>query len=554
MSNISPADCNLATYFIDNRLAAGEAARLALVAGTATVSYGELADLVNRTGNGLLGLGVAQGERVLLAVSDGVEFVAIWYACQKLGLVTAECYTFLQPKDYAYYLSYTQARVVFVDSVTLEPMRQAASLAPAPAMPRSTVAVGVAATELRPGEVGLTELAEQAPSELAPARVGPEDIAVWKFTTGSTGSPKACVHPASHPIASHHAYAVGVLAMQPSDRVLAVPKLFFGYARDLACLYPFGVGASGIVFPERSTVERIFELIRAHRPTILVNVPTMIGAMVAHPGASSQDLSCLRVCTSAGEALPAELQRRWLDTFGVEVLDGIGSSEAYHIYISNRPGRVRPGTVGEPVPGYTARVVPVDATGPALPDGDVGRLSVTGPTIALEYHGDAERSRATYHGDTVVSEDLFIRQPDGYFSYVGRADDLLKISGIWVAPAEIEQCLLAHPSVLECAVLGYEVEGLVKPLAYVVLVDGPEAGDWQGGGTGSAESEVAFVADLQSHVRSRLAGYKVPRQVRVVPELPKTANGKIDRKALGSLKGGAPAASAGVASPPRPAS
>ncbi|HEV8064606.1 MAG TPA: AMP-binding protein, partial [Acidimicrobiales bacterium] len=354
--------------------------------------------------------------------------------------------------------------------------------------------------------------------------VGREDVAIWKFTTGSTGAPKACAHRAGHPIASFRAYARGVLDLQPSDRILAVPKLFFGYARDLAALYPFGVGAAGIVFAERSTPERIFELIARHRPTILVNVPTMMASMLAHPDARSQDLSCLRLCTSAGEALPVELHRRWDEAFGVEVLDGIGSSEAYHIYISNRPGHVRPGTVGQPVPGYSARLVgpgDVVAGSDTATASEIGRLAVTGPTVAVEYVGDPERTARTFHGDTVLSEDLFSRSADGYFSYVGRADDLLKVSGVWVAPSEIEDCLLGHPDVVECAVVGHEVGGLVKPHAYLVLRSGSTATD----------------SDIKAHVRARLAAHKMPRGIHFVAALPKTANGKIDRKAVGQAPG-----------------
>jgi len=281
-----------------------------------------------------------------------------------------------------------------------------------------------------------------------------------------------------------------------------VPKLFFGYARDLTALYPFGVGAAGIVFPERTTSERIFELIAEHRPTILVNVPTMMAQMVSHPAAASQDLSCLRLCTSAGEALPRELHDRWLDTFGVEVLDGIGSSELYHIYISNRPGRARPGSTGELVPGYQAEL------------GENGELLVTGDTAALLYWGDHEKTKRTFSGDTVRTGDLFDRDDEGFFWYRGRADDLIKVGGMWVAPAEIEHCLAGHPDVVECAVVGAQQNGLTVPRAYVVA---------------RAPLEEQAVQDF---VRERLSPHKYPREVRFVDDLPKTPSGKIDRKAL----------------------
>src|SRR3954469_18564451 len=262
------------------------------------------------------------------------------------------------------------------------------------------------------------------------------------------------------------------------------------------------LGGAGIVFPERTTAERIFGLIAEHRPTILVNVPTMMAQMIDHPDAAAQDLSCLRLCTSAGEALPRDLHDRWLETFGVEVLDGIGSCELYHIYISNRPGHARPGSTGELVPGYEADVA------------ENGELLVTGDTAALLYWGDEEKTQRTFDGDTVHTGDLFDRDDDGFFWYRGRVDDLIKVGGIWVAPAEIEHCLVGHPDVVECAVVGAAQNGLTIPRAYVV-----------------ARRPVEEQA-LQSFVRERLSPHKYPREVVFLDELPKTPSGKLDRKAL----------------------
>jgi benzoate-CoA ligase family protein len=444
---------------------------------------------VNRSGNVLRELGVRAEERVLLILGDSIEFVALWYGAQKIGAVTAEAYTFLQAKDYAYYLDYTRAGVVVADTRTVDRVREAAQ---GSRWLRHLLVVGDS----------FEQLAEATSDELEPAPTTKDDVAIWKFTTGSTGQPKAAVHPVHSPVLSFDWYAREVLDIRADDLVLPVPKLFFGYARDLAALYPFGVGGAGIVFPERTTPERIFELIAEHRPTILVQVPTMMAAMVSHPGAERQDLSCLRLCTSAGEALPRELYERWRTTFGVEVLDGIGSSEAYHIYISNRPGRVRPGSTGELVPGYEAHL------------DDTGELSIEGDTAALLYWGEHEKSKQTFSGDTVRTGDLFERDEDGFFWYRGRADDLIKVGGIWVAPAEVEDTLLAHPEVVECAVVGHEEEGLTVTRAYVVARGGLEP------------------ADLQEFVRERLAGHKVPRQVSFVDELPKTPSGKIDRRSL----------------------
>jgi benzoate-CoA ligase family protein len=523
---------NVCSWFVDRHLDEGRGDRVALLCGDRAVSYAELAALTNRAGHVLRELGVRQEERVLLALSDGVEFVATWYAAQKIGAVTAEVYSFLPPKDFAYYLDYTRAGVVVVDAATLDRMREArAALGDRP-WPRTLLAVGVEAEQLRDdGEASFDTLVAEAPDALDPAPTTPDDIAIWKFTTGSTGMPKACVHRMETPLRSFEHYARGVLGIGDDDVVLPVPKLFFGYARDLAALYPFGVGGAGIVFPQRSTPERIFELAARHRPTILVNVPTMMRAMLEvvtsaghpgprsdetarHPASLSRDLSSLRLCTSAGEALPKELHARWLDAFGVEVLDGIGSSEAYHIYISNRPGSARPGTLGEVVPGYAARVV--DEGGRELPDGETGRLWIEGDTSALMYWNARASSLETYAGDVVMSGDLFARDADGFFLYRGRADDLLKVGGIWVAPQEIEGCLAAHPDVADCAVVGYEEDGLEKPRAFVVLHDGA----------------TADAAALQAHVKETLSPHKYPRDVRFLAELPRTGSGKIDRRAL----------------------
>jgi benzoate-CoA ligase family protein len=497
---------NLATYFLDRHVTSGRGDRTALLVGDRRVSYAELARLANRIGNVLLDAGVRRGQRVLLALSDGDEFVATWYGAQKIGAVTAEVYPFLQPKDYAYYLGYTEAVAVIADAVTLPALRSAGA--------SGLLVTGVPEDELLPSERPLRTLADAAPDTLAAAPTTVDDVGIWKFTTGSTGAPKACVHPLRSPLESFERYAVQVLGLREDDTILAVPKLFFGYARDLVALFPFGVGAAGIVFPERSTADLMFELIARYRPTVLVNVPTMMSAMVAHPAAAEQDLSCLRMTTSAGEALPSELHRKWDATFGVPVVDGIGSSEAYHIYLSNRPGSARIGTLGTPVPGYTAQVV--DELGNPLPDGEIGPLRVTGPTIALEYFGDPEKSARTFDGDTLTSGDLFSRSPDGYFRHHGRADALLKVGGVFVAPGEIEDCLLGHADVVDCAVVGHDVDGLVVPRAYVVLRSGASV----------------TAAQLQEHAKAHLAKHKYPREVVFMTELPRTANGKLDRRAL----------------------
>ena len=493
-----PETLNLTSRFLDRNVEEGRGERVALYCDE-PVTYAELSRLANRVGNALLDAGVRPEDRVLLALSDGPEFVASWFGALKIGAVVAEVYTFLRVKDYAYYLEYGRPRVVVVDGTTRDAIAEASQ---GLRFPPHVLEVG-----------GSFENAvDAADDELDPFPTSRDGVALWKFTTGSTGAPKAVVHLAHDPLVSHECFAVDVVGYREDDIVLPVPKLFFGYARDATALFTFGVGAAGIAFPERSTPELMFDLIERYRPTIMVQVPTMMSAMLELPGAAERDLSSLRLCLSSGEALPAEVHRRWLDTYGVEVLEGVGSSELYHIYLSNRPGRARPGSVGEAVPGYEARLL--DDAGRETAVGEPGELWVAGESAGVMYWGDHEKSKRTFHGDTVRTGDLFVRDEDGYFWYRGRADDLLKVGGIWVAPLEIENCLLRHPAVAECAVAGYDEGGLVLPCAWVV-----------------ARTDVA-AGELQDFVRAELSPHKYPRAVRFVDELPKTASGKVDRKAL----------------------
>ncbi|HEV7771909.1 MAG TPA: benzoate-CoA ligase family protein [Conexibacter sp.] len=513
-----PVAFNVATHFVDRHLADGRGERVALRTADGATTYAALAECTNRIGNVLLECGVQCGDRVLMALADGVDFVASWYAVLKVGAVTAEVYTFLQAKDYVYYLGYTRAPVVIADAVTLDRVREAVD---AVEHPVRVLVAGDAPAELRAGEQALSELAAAASTRLDAAPTTRDDVAIWKFTTGSTGAPKAAVHPMHSPALSSAWYGQGVLGIGPDDVVVPVPKLFFGYARDLTALFPFEVGGCGVVFPERTTPERIFDLVERHRATILVQVPTMMRAMLEHPGAAERDLSSLRFCTSAGEALPHELQRRWLDAFGVEVLDGMGSSEAYHVYISNRPGEARPGSIGRLVPGYAARVL--DTDGAPVADGEAGELHMTGHTAALEYFGAPDKSAVTFDGNTVRTGDLVVRDADGFFWFRGRTDDLLKVGGIWVAPAEIEQCLLEHDTVRDCAVVGFDDGGLTKTRAFVVLREG--------------HPPTAATADaLKDHVRAHLSPHKYPRDVRFLDALPRSPSGKVDRRGLSVLE------------------
>jgi benzoate-CoA ligase family protein len=345
-----------------------------------------------------------------------------------------------------------------------------------------------------------------------------DDIALWKFTSGSTGQPKGVALTHRNSIYNFLTYGRQVLQYREDDITLSVPKLFFGYARDAGVVYAFGAGAAAAIFSERSTPEKLFEMIETYKPTVLINVPTMINSMIEFPGAKSRDLRSLRFSTSAGEALPAELYHRWKETFGVEVLDFIGSAELYHGYISNRLGEVRPGSLGKLVPGYEGKIV--DHDGKELPDGEVGELCVKGESAGLLYWNEYEKTRKTFKGDWVHTGDLFRRDKDGYYWFMGRGGDVLKVGGIFVAPLEIENCLLAHPAVKECAVIGAaDPQGLIKPMAFIVTKEGVKPSE-------------ALGQAIQDYVKSTLAPYKFPRWVKFLDELPKDDRGKIRKRVL----------------------
>ena len=347
---------------------------------------------------------------------------------------------------------------------------------------------------------------------------------MWLFSGGTTGRPKAVVQTHTAFANTTECYAKGVIGYREDDVTLSVPKLFFGYATGSNLLFPFAVGATAALFPERCTPEVLYDRIERLRPTILVNVPTMVNQMLAHPGAAERDLSSLRVATSAGEALPAELHRRWDDAFGVDLLDGLGTAEMWHIFLSNRPGDVRPGTLGEVVPGFEVRVC--DDAGAELPDGEIGWLWVRGNSRAIGYWHRMEKSCEAFRGEWYVSGDMLVRDADGYFTYCGRGDDMLKVKGKWLSPKEVENCLLQHPGVRECAVVGIaDPDGLISPHAFVVCEGSVSEGD------DDLEQE------LRAFVKARLTSYKCPRDITLTDDLPRTHLGKVDRGALRTIAG-----------------
>jgi benzoate-CoA ligase family protein len=524
-----PEHFNLAGYLLERNLDAGRGEKVALSWRDETWTYGQLADASDRLARALLELGLRMEERVLLAVSDRPEFSHAWFATLKAGAVFAMVNPLNDEAALEEILHYTRARVAVVDAELAEVFSRLQKRVPH--LHHVVVAGGETSSDrpqLVDGQHAMADLIAAAPAGPVMADTHKHDLCGWLFTSGSTGRPKAAAHFHEDFAFNVEVYAKGVLGIREDDVTLSVPKLFFGYATGTNLMFPFAVGGSTALFSERSTAETVAAAIERYRPTILTSVPTMISRMLSlEEGGDSLDLSSLRLVLSAGEKLPEELQRRWLDRCGVEILDGIGSAELFHIYISNRPGAVRPGSLGQSVPGYDCRVV--DEYGDELADGDVGRLHVRGESAALCYWQEHEATKATFAGDLVMTGDLFRRDEDGYFFYEGRADELLKVGGRWVAPHKVEECLIEHESVAMAAVVGWkDSEGLVKPKAFVVR--SPEGAD---------DGDLA--ATLQTWVKERLAPHAYPRWVEFMDDLPRNDRGKVNRKELAGRQDAAPA-------------
>lgn len=513
-----PERFNLADYYLDARIREGRGERIAIRVGEQQWTYAEVQSLANRASFALRDRGVGLEDRVLLLLFDGIEFATAWFGILKAGAVFCMGNPLSTEADLDYLLGYTRARAVIADASTLERLRPA--LAKHPRCQVRLVVGGDVSEEMRRDGIEAWESAlEAASSRTENANTSRDDVAGWLFTSGTTGKPKGAVH-------FHHDFAYNtelypkhVLGLREDDVFLSVSRLFFGYATGTNLMFPFRFGATAVFFADKPTPEKMFAEIAKHRVTVLSNVPAMIRQMVDHPESAGADLSSLRMCLSAGEALPAPLYERWRARGWCEILDGIGSAELFHIYISNAPGQVKLGSLGKLVPGYEARIVGAD--GQDLPDGEVGRLWVKGDSAALCYWGDHEKSKATFiGGDWVVSADLFMRDSEGYYFYSGRGDDVLKVRGMFVSPLEIEDCLATHEAVKECAVVGaLDEEGMSVPKAVVVLKDG-----WT--------EDAALVASLQEHAKTRLARYKFPRIVRFVSVLPRNDRGKILRREL----------------------
>jgi benzoate-CoA ligase len=508
-SETLPQQFNVATWFVDRNIAEGRRDAPAFHCENRTLTYGDVHDLANRTGNALLELGVQMEDRVLVLCLDGPEFLGAFWGAVKVGAIPIPVNTLMRAQDYLYFLDDSRAKVAVISAPLL------AEVEPILGRARYLKHVFVAGGPAGP-HLSFEDRVAKASSTLDAAPTSRDDAAFWQYSSGSTGFPKGAVHLHHDMVLCTETYAKQVLEMRASDKVYSAAKLFFAYGLGNACYFPMGVGAQSVLFPGRPTPEGVFEILTRHRPTLFFGVPTLYASMLAMKDAEKRyDLSSLRLCISAGEALPEEIYNRWRERFGVEILDGIGTTEICHIFISNRPGRARPGATGQVVPGYEAIIV--DDEGRPVPQGEIGNLRVKGDSIMAYYWNKHDKTKEALYGSWIQTGDKYWQDAEGYFFYAGRADDMLKVGGIWVSPVEVENTLVKHAAVLEAAVVGREDgDRLVKPHAYVVLKD-------------RAAASPALADELKGFVKDKIAPYKYPRWIDFVEDLPKTATGKIQR-------------------------
>ncbi len=498
---------NVAVPFIDRHLEAGRADKVVIrTVGGGEVTYGELAANVNRAGNALRGLGIAPGDRMLMMVKDSPEFFYLFWGAIKAGIVPVPINTLFRTPDHIFVIEHSGCTgCVYSPEFAQEVVPALDAAAPGPAHRFATDGNGTTLASLMAG----------ASDRLEPAPATATDDCFWLYSSGTTGKPKGAVHAHRDMVVTSDFYGASTLGVREDDVCFSAAKLFFAYGLGNAMTVPLWVGASAVLLPGRPTPESTFDVIERFKPTVYYGVPTLYAAQLKALDAESRDLSSLRVCVSAGEALPAAIYRRWKERVGVDILDGIGSTEALHIFISNRPDDIKPGHSGRVVPGYRARVL--DGDGNEAGAGESGRLLIAGGSTAKYYWNNPEKTAATMVEGWLDTGDTYIRDEDGYFLYCGRNDDMMKVGGIWCSPFEIEAKLIEHPKVLEAAVVGRaDDDELIKPEAFVVLDDPADAGD-------------ATAEELLQHCKQGLAKYKYPRWFNFVESLPKTATGKIQR-------------------------
>jgi benzoate-CoA ligase family protein len=509
---VLPDEFNAATYFVDRHIADGRGQKVAIECGERQVTYQQLFDMVNQAGNCLRNLGVRIEERVFLLLFDTPEFAVSFFGAIKIGAVPVPINTLLKPADYTYLLNDSRARIAIVSEGLLPLIK---------AIPRQSLkfleAILVVGTESWPGTPNFSDALSASSTALEAATTSKDDAAFWLYSSGSTGRPKACVHLQHDMVVSSEAYAKGILHISESDRCFSVSKLFFAYGLGNGLYFSLSVGAASILMPGPPRPDKVFEAVERYRPTLFFSVPSNYAALLAHTHQGSQDfdLSSVRWAVSAGEALPAAIFHRFKERFGVQILDALGSTEALHMVIANRPGQVRPGSSGQVIPGFEVRIV--DENNRQMVAGEIGNLIVNADSVCAYYWNQHERTKNTIEGHWIRTGDKYYQDDDGYFWYAGRSDDMLKVSGVWVSPVEIESVLLEHEAVQEAAVVARpDEQQLPRTVACVVVHAG-------------LEPTAALASELQAFVERRLASFKRPHQIEFHSQLPKTATGKLQR-------------------------
>ncbi|MBU0973111.1 MAG: benzoate-CoA ligase family protein [Proteobacteria bacterium] len=497
---------NAADYFVDRHIREGRKDKIAILCEDRHMTYGTLAKAVNRFGNALLSSGVRMEDRVALLMQDTQFYPVVFFGSIKVGAVPICLNTLMRPKDYLYFLNDSRARVLVMDaalSANIEEIKSQLKF-----LEQIVIVNGEAPMK---DVLAYDAFVADQSEVLEPAPTCPDDACFWLYSSGSTGKPKGTVHLQHDMLFSLETYGKQVLQVKETDVCFSAAKLFFAYGLGNGLYFPFGVGATTVLMPERPTPDAVFNTIARHKPSLFFGVPTLYGAMLAQEG----EVKGVRLCVSAGEALPADIFRRWKNRFHVDILDGIGSTEVVHIYISNRVEEIRPGSTGKIVPGYEAKIV--DDAFNEVPKGEIGTVLVKGDSTAPYYWNKHEKTKAAMMGEWFNTDDKFFVDEQGFFYYVGRSNDMLKVGGIWVSPVEVEACLIGHPGVLESAVVpGRDEQNLVKPSAYIVLNKG-------------FSPSIALEKEIKDYVKKELAHYKFPRWIYFVEDLPKTATGKVKR-------------------------
>ncbi|MBV8413385.1 MAG: benzoate-CoA ligase family protein [Alphaproteobacteria bacterium] len=499
-----PERFNVAMPFVDRHVGEGRGGKIAIRTAAETVTYAELAERVNRAGNALLGAGLAPGDRMLMVVKDCPAFFYLFWGAIKAGVVPVPPNTLLRAADFAYLFEDSGCRLVVYSSEYAREVEPALKQVPVKAY---TV------------DAFLGEMAKASP-DLEARLAAPTDDCFWLYSSGSTGRPKGAVHAHRDMVVTSELYGVRTLGVREDDVSYSAGKLFFAYGLGNSMTFPLWTGSTAVLDDRRPTPDTVFGTIETFKPTLYYGAPTLYAAQLAALGSRERKLDSIRACVSAAEALPPDIFRRWKEQTGTVILDGIGSTECLHIFIGNRLDDYRPGTSGKPTPGYQVKIV--DENRKPVPKGESGRLWIRSESAAKYYWNKPEKTAETMVDGWLNTGDTYRQDEDGYFIYDGRSDDMLKVGGIWCSPVEVENCLIAHPAVLEAAVVGHADENaLLKPKAFVVLKEA-------GGGS------PALTNELMALCKTTLAPYKYPRWVEYVEELPKTATGKIQRYKLRS--------------------